>query len=304
MTSLVRELQTDALNSDIKVSDLLRKALLVSRKLKITNMQQFFELELNGYKNVLSSEVPNYREMRGQTKVNNPHYGWQPVTYHNEKIKNRFTKWKTNQSAKEMESLLENIENSDDILIIEYSADDEARLRKLTGCNLSINLHIDISKVHGILDKIRNTILNWAINLEEEGILGESDGISFTKKEKEIDTRVINNINNYASVENQQIQQGNDNTQHLFSEGNVKELQELLVEILQQTKGLHLSNDQEKALQADIKTIQGQIESPTPKRHIIKELLSSVSVILKKSSKKALINDWSSRIEGFLNLFN
>ena len=44
-------------------------------------------------------------------------------------------------------------------------------------------LIINNSEIYGIVDAVRNTILNWALKLEEEGILGE--GMTFTNKEKD-----------------------------------------------------------------------------------------------------------------------
>jgi hypothetical protein len=43
------ELQRDALERSIAVSDLLRKALVVSRKLGIDSIQEWLNSELNGY---------------------------------------------------------------------------------------------------------------------------------------------------------------------------------------------------------------------------------------------------------------
>ena len=57
MSSLVFELQRDALNRNASVSDLLRKALVVSKKLKISEFEKWVTNELNGY----SEDIPDYR---------------------------------------------------------------------------------------------------------------------------------------------------------------------------------------------------------------------------------------------------
>ena len=49
MDSLTREIQGDALNSDVSVADLMRKALLAAKKLNQQEIQNWIELELNGY---------------------------------------------------------------------------------------------------------------------------------------------------------------------------------------------------------------------------------------------------------------
>ncbi|MEG4533665.1 AbiTii domain-containing protein [Microcoleus sp. D2_18a_D3] len=71
MGSLVLELQRDALNPEISVLVLLRKALVVARKLNIQEFQQWVEKELNGYPG--RSYLPQYRFMFGDLKARNPY---------------------------------------------------------------------------------------------------------------------------------------------------------------------------------------------------------------------------------------
>lgn len=62
-TSLVRELQREALDSNVPVTDLLRKALVVARKLGIKEFQEWIELELDGYKK--GGGIPDYPVVKG-----------------------------------------------------------------------------------------------------------------------------------------------------------------------------------------------------------------------------------------------
>ena len=68
------------------------------------------------------------------------------------------------------------------------------------------------SEMYRIMSTVRNKILDWALLLEENEILGEN--MTFTEKEREIasNTQVINNYTNnfYADVKDIGIQQGND----------------------------------------------------------------------------------------------
>ena len=59
MASIVIELQKEALDGDIPLSDLLRKALVVARKLKVKEFDIWVSKELEGYSD--NSEIPNYR---------------------------------------------------------------------------------------------------------------------------------------------------------------------------------------------------------------------------------------------------
>ena len=62
MSSLIEELQRDALDSSVQVADLLRKALVVATKLKLDEFRQWAERELEGYDKV---DLPSYREFYG-----------------------------------------------------------------------------------------------------------------------------------------------------------------------------------------------------------------------------------------------
>jgi hypothetical protein len=80
MPGVVLDLQRDALDPKYPLTDLLRKALVVARKLKIVEFESWIDNELNGYRGPEES-VPNYRLLHGQVKCHNPYHGWQPMAY-------------------------------------------------------------------------------------------------------------------------------------------------------------------------------------------------------------------------------
>jgi AbiTii len=61
MSSIVSQLQLEALERNVRVSDLLRKSLGVARKLKLSELQSSIEKELSGYRQ--TDEVTDYREV-------------------------------------------------------------------------------------------------------------------------------------------------------------------------------------------------------------------------------------------------
>jgi AbiTii-like protein len=61
MSSIVSHLQLEALDRNVRVSDLLRKSLVVARKLKLSELQSSIEKELSGYRQ--TDEVTDYREV-------------------------------------------------------------------------------------------------------------------------------------------------------------------------------------------------------------------------------------------------
>lgn len=75
--SIILELQQQAIDSNIDILSLLRKALLVSRKLELADFEQWVNNKLNGYQD--TDKIPDYRKIRGELKGWNPYNGWIPV---------------------------------------------------------------------------------------------------------------------------------------------------------------------------------------------------------------------------------
>ena len=81
MSGIVLKLQREALDKSTRVSDLLRKALLVARKLKVIDLESWILSELNGYSD--GSSIPDYRWVSGEIKSFNPYNGmWLPIMFH------------------------------------------------------------------------------------------------------------------------------------------------------------------------------------------------------------------------------
>jgi hypothetical protein len=181
MNALTLELQRDSMDSSVALTDLLRKALVVARKLKIAEFQRWVECELNGYRGAFA-EIPTYREVRGDIKAWNPYNGWIPVIIQSEKLSASIRKRKIGQPISELESLVKDKEKGG-VLHVSFPQAIENVLLEGQDVVFRPTLHISGSQIHGILDVVRNTVLNWAMKLEEEGILGE--GLTFSHEERQ-----------------------------------------------------------------------------------------------------------------------
>ena len=129
VTSLVTELQREALDRSVPAADLLRKALVAARKLKIEGIQSWLKSELNGYSN--SEEIPEYRSVHGEIKALNPYNGlWMPIMFPESmaKVYRSLSNRKCGQSVAELEDLLT---TEFDTLTMPYAFELTARLTKL-----------------------------------------------------------------------------------------------------------------------------------------------------------------------------
>ena len=76
-------------------------------------------------------------------------------------------------------------------VLMSYNPEFGQHMMEQMGSRVPTILQIQLSQVYKVLDSIRNTILNWALKLEEDGILG--DGMAFSKEEKETANEVSYN---------------------------------------------------------------------------------------------------------------
>ena len=209
MTSLVTELQREALDKSVEVADLLRKALVVARKLRIEEIQTWLKSELNGYSNV--EEIPEYRSVHGEVKAFNPYNGmWMPIVFAESTadLHRSLISRKCAQSVAELEDLLE---DKSGMLIMPYPSGVTARLTNALDLDSPPVLIISGAKLRGILDATRTTVLEWALQLEEQGITGE--GFSFSKEEQTAASGVVFNI---GSMSHSQIQGGTSRSTQMF----------------------------------------------------------------------------------------
>ena len=66
--SLLREIQKDAVDSNVKLATLLRKCKVLAARLGNLEFKQWVESELNGYNGNSSEELPNYRIIKVNSK--------------------------------------------------------------------------------------------------------------------------------------------------------------------------------------------------------------------------------------------
>ena len=198
MKSLVLELQRESMNQSAHLSDILRKALVVATKLKIGDFKTWIEFEMKGYSKDVS--IPSYRKVKGSVKAWNPYNGWIPVMMEDSEIMEIISNRDIGQPISELEALCHKKDNGGvlqiplphDWVMELFSHSEEFQLGMVP------TLIVDRSQLFGILDAARNEILNWSLELESRGILG--DGMSFSSEEINKAESVTYNIQSFKGI--------------------------------------------------------------------------------------------------------
>jgi hypothetical protein len=165
MVSIIEQIQRDALDRTVRVSDLLRRVKLAATKLGLGVVEDWVECELNGYKD---AQLPDYRIVHGRPMFQRPNTGaWEQIGGHVEGISVR----RIVQSVASLEELA----NAPKDATIHFPFTDVV-LEKLNESNGTHGwiavLEVDRSTIVSILDRVRTLVLDWALKMEQAGVLG------------------------------------------------------------------------------------------------------------------------------------
>ncbi|MDZ4089019.1 MAG: hypothetical protein U1E69_19680 [Tabrizicola sp.] len=189
-SSLILEIQQLAISSEVDVATLLRKAKAAAVKLGQDDAVVWIDRELDGY-DCSYDELPSYRKTHGVLKVKNPYHGLIPVHVQDAETEHLITRAPTTMGVGTVQSLLRS-EGGDKQLIYNMGNVHRTAIIELLDTALEPVLLLSRSQLKTILESVLSLILNWSLELEKVGIIGE--GMSFTMVEKEKAGPVTQNI--------------------------------------------------------------------------------------------------------------
>lgn len=287
MPSLVLELQRDALNPGVRVSDLLRRALVVARKLNLPEFEEWVSHELEGYP--LGTLPPAYRVFEGEPRVWNPFQGWQPLVFADAAQKRAVCLQPTRQPVAEVEALVTQA-NGGGSVSSHFAPETARTLMEASGAPSPPVLQIDVATLVGLLDRVRNALLKWSLKLQEDGILGDDVGFSDEERARAGGTHyTVNNF--FAPISGTQVQVASpESIQHLEARIDLDALRQFIAQLEQNQDALQLEPNQRTELEADLRTLHAQLASPRPKSSILVEGLRSIRMILEGAAGGALGN--------------
>lgn len=248
--SVVLELQQLAADGEKNILDLLRKALLVATKLNLIELKQWVQNELNGYKR---DKLPAYRQIHAQVKGRNPYHGLISIRFPDKEMEWALSSVPINDSVSALYDLIEH-KKPTDVLHRQMPFEAQRIVSQLLESpfqNIEVFWVLQRSQIVEILETIRNTILEWSLKLESEGILG--DGISFSENEKQkaSSSTVIQHVENLnfqgvlGSVTDSNLTQ---NLQLTIQKNNLDSLRDYLSSLKIEKPDI---DELEKALQSD-----------------------------------------------------
>jgi hypothetical protein len=299
LSSLIIELQQNALDPQIEITSLLRKALVAARKLGVKEFEDWISAELHGYGSGVT--FPDYRKVRGTLKVHNPYNGWCPLYMEDTEMAEALSHRSIGQPIEEIESLLAGKETGG---YFHVPLPKKIEQQLMAGMEFPLQPALLVGEAHlkGIIVGIRNSIFDWALKLEEQGVMGE--GMTFSKSEKEAASSITYQIENiFGQISHSQIQQKTKHSSQKITNQtiDIAELLKCINSVKESLPKLNLNPDDNSEADASISTIEAQARSSKPSNTIIKESLKSLKSILENIAGNVASAGLLSQIDKFIN---
>lgn len=201
MTGLVPELVNAAMDPSLQTTNILRRALVIASRLHVTPLAEWLKKEMNGYSE--KDDIPNYRKITGELKLNNPINGLIPFFLPSEIAENL-------SSINLRLSIIELIElaNGEGEIFHIFPIRQQEFLMNCMEIPMQPLCLLSKHKIKTIIEHTRNLSLEWALDLESKGIIGE--GMTFSEREKRI---VQEQHYHFGDVIGSQIQAGSNQSQ-------------------------------------------------------------------------------------------
>jgi hypothetical protein len=280
MTALVPELVNMASDPAVSTTELLRRALVVANRLNVPEIVSWIDFELNGYK----ENVPNYRMIRGQLVAEHPQNGLIPFLLSDNEIAEKVTEHHESQSIPELEMI--HLCKDNEKLVKYFSANLENKLMNSMRWKMRPQLMFSPVQIKGIIEKVRNQLLQWALDLENRGILGE--GLSFTQQEKQIVQAQHYHFDNVSGSQIQISSNGSNQTQANTVSYDVEAIKAAADKLSTALDQSRVSGDAIEELRAELLTLKAQASSPKPKWEMVKASVRCIKTIVEGAAGSVL----------------
>jgi AbiTii len=184
MTSPVLDLQHEAMDPDVRVDDLVRKAVEVATALGIDDFRVWATHELQGYPG--HTTPPAYRQVSGVLRAYHPTRGWIPITLPDKELQKKLESRAAGEPISEIENLYH---DPHQLEMVELGPDDQSLtledLMQMVPYSWVLRIFGDTREyqpgtvptlmvakptIKRILDSVRNEVLRWSRALEGRGV--------------------------------------------------------------------------------------------------------------------------------------
>lgn len=287
LPTLVEQLQHQAMDPNIRVSDLLRRVKFTATKLGLGKIEDWVESEQNGW----SGKPPDYRVMHGRVMGHHPYSGSQ-------ELRGAFdwmTRRANNQAISAIEAMLAQAKPNT-TANISFPAEIENVLNEKNGPGWGYTLAIPMSELSRVLDTVRNLVLDWALNLEKAGIMGSDMNFDDKEKAKAQAASTIINIGSIGSMAGN-IGQGNVSGDNSVSHA---QLQPILEQLKPAIDTLVAAGADGNLLSSRIEALEAALTEKQPNTSLVRGLVTDLRNTLTGAAGNLIATGAISALNAFL----
>lgn len=269
---IVDQIQTEALNKQVPVADLLRKVKYAAAKLGLDQIESWVENELKGYKD----NLPDYRKIRGSAVVKTLYHGTRPL-----QLSEDAEFLNTVHLFEPIASIEHNIATKHDSFLKPFPAQLIVALNKHNeGALEGGGVQFSASALAGIVDAVRTLVLEWSLSLEKAGIRGTSEGFGKEEVEKAQAPQTIINI---GSIESFAGNLGQGNVSGTISVSiNLDEVHSLVEQLRPHLDQLTSAGATE--IEMRLSLLETELQKAKPQSGRLKNLLNDMRMTLSAAS--------------------
>ncbi len=261
-------LQRNAADPTVMVSQLVREGLTVATRINDEQVALWLRREMNGY--VAMRDAPEYRWARGQVRVMNPYRGWIPIIFEDPAVEERLSKVATTQGVGEIEALLAR-NTSRDTFGLQLPPNIARQLLAQEPYMTNPSVHVPRVMLERVLDSVRNRILEWTLTHGTGEQRGPRDAAAAGKQ-----LHVVIE----GSVVDSQIQIANSRSDLTVVDTgvDVDALRGALDALRAALPSLGLRGDAAAQVKADLQALDSQATSPKPRHDLLRALARGLAV--------------------------
>lgn len=280
-SSLIGEIIEKSISSDTSLAQLLRMVKVAALRLDLPELGDWVQNELSGY----DRDTPDYRSVEGQVVAKSPYHGWIGVSG-DPKTLRLLQKRKMAGSIAHLEAMITQTSSEDGggFCVMPFNPE---LAQKILGRDAYmaevVGTQITTSSIIAVLDQVRGKILDWAIEMEKLGVVGE--GMTFSRKEKEEaakgTTQIIFSgpIGTFAG----HVGTGNSSGAITVSGTDMSQVIELVKSIKSSVPEL-IGFGADTSLETVMENLTAEVEAPSPDKNKIKSFISLAQTALAGAS--------------------
>jgi hypothetical protein len=280
--SIVMQLQEECHNSSIKIDDLLLKSKTIAYKLNQPEPLEWIESELKGYDSI-GIHFPKYRNINCQIEYLHMNYGWLEVTFKSREMFETISQMKITHSIAEIISIIDN--NDSHVYLNHFQEIVNVLRNDIYPRREQFRWVSPKGQFENIIYQTRSKILDWTLELEKAGVLGE--GLSFSPQEKKDAIMPTHQIfNGNTNIINGDVAGNGSIAIHQSSNFTIEQVNDLLQQIEGNIAALPESCKQ--PITDEIEQIKHEITSGTHDKSKIRKSLESIKKISESASGNLL----------------